>query len=70
MADQPKDTAGERPKELIAWLKANSGKATLGMRSASAARPDLRRVLSSRRQTGTQFQFVPYRGGAPLLQDD
>ena len=54
-------------KELIAWLKANNGKASAA-RSASAGRP-ISPALFFQKQTGTHFQFVPYRGGAPLLQD-
>ena len=52
-------------KELIAWLKAN--KATAG--SVGVGGPTDLSALSFQKQTGTQFQFVPYRGGAPLLQD-
>ena len=36
-------------------------------RSASAARPTSPRAFSPR-QTGTSFQLVPYRGGAPLAR--
>ena len=52
-------------KELVAWLKAN--KATAG--SVGVGGPTDLSALSFQKQTGTQFQFVPYRGGAPLLQD-
>ena len=53
-------------KELIAWLKANKATAGLGRRR----RPDRsRRRCRSRSRPARQFQFVPYRGGAPLLQD-
>jgi tripartite-type tricarboxylate transporter receptor subunit TctC len=52
-------------KELVAWLKAN--KATSG--SVGVGGPTDLSALSFQKQTGTQFQFVPYRGGAPLLQD-
>jgi tripartite-type tricarboxylate transporter receptor subunit TctC len=52
-------------KELIAWLKAN--KATAG--SVGVGGPTDLSALSFQKQTGTQFQFVPYRGGAPLVQD-
>jgi tripartite-type tricarboxylate transporter receptor subunit TctC len=52
-------------KELIAWLKAN--KATSG--SVGVGGPTDLSALSFQKQTGTQFQFVPYRGGAPLIQD-
>ena len=52
-------------KELIAWLKAN--KATAG--SVGVGGPTDLSALKFQQETGTQFQFVPYRGGAPLLQD-
>jgi len=52
-------------KELIAWLKAN--KATAG--SVGVGGPTDLSALSFQKQSGTQFQFVPYRGGAPLIQD-
>jgi len=52
-------------KELISWLKAN--KATAG--SVGVGGPTDLSALSFQKQTGTQFQFVPYRGGAPLIQD-
>jgi tripartite-type tricarboxylate transporter receptor subunit TctC len=50
-------------KELIAWLKANM--ATMGIATSSNA------VFSTffQREVGAQFQFVPYRGGAPAIQD-
>jgi tripartite-type tricarboxylate transporter receptor subunit TctC len=52
-------------QELIAWLKAN--KATSG--SVGVGGPTDLSALFFQKQTGTTFQFVPYRGGAPLLQD-
>jgi tripartite-type tricarboxylate transporter receptor subunit TctC len=52
-------------KELIAWLKAN--KATSG--SVGVGGPTDLSALKFQKETGTHFQFVPYRGGAPLLQD-
>jgi len=52
-------------KELIAWLKAKPEKASAGVTTASV------RVLNVffQKETGTHFQFVPYRGGAPAMQD-
>jgi len=52
-------------KELIAWIKANDGKVTVGIASMA------QRVSAAYFQnlTGTKFQFVPYRGAAPALQD-
>ena len=54
-------------KELIAWLKANSDKAT----AASVGTGSGAHVcgLYFGEKTGTKFQFVFYRGGAPAMQD-
>jgi tripartite-type tricarboxylate transporter receptor subunit TctC len=54
-------------KELIAWLKANPGKASQG--TAGPGSPA--HVCGAFFQiiTGTRFQFVPYRGAAPAMQD-
>jgi tripartite-type tricarboxylate transporter receptor subunit TctC len=52
---------------LIAWLKANPDKglvATAGMGSAGHLCG-----VHFQNATGTRFSFVPYRGGAPALQD-
>jgi tripartite-type tricarboxylate transporter receptor subunit TctC len=54
-------------KGLIAWLKANpntASAATVGVGSAAHVC-----MIYFRDQTGTQFQMVPYRGGAPAIQD-
>ncbi len=54
-------------KELVAWLKANQDKAsagTVGMGSGGHICG-----LSFQAATGTRYQFVPYRGGAPAMQD-
>jgi len=52
-------------RELITWLKANPNKATMAVGSTSA------RLLATylQQQIGTQFALVPYRGGAPAMQD-
>jgi tripartite-type tricarboxylate transporter receptor subunit TctC len=51
--------------ELIAWLKANPNKASVAIYS-----PGSHLVTALfQKQTGTQFALVPYRGGAPALQD-
>jgi tripartite-type tricarboxylate transporter receptor subunit TctC len=53
---------------LIAWLKANPGKATLGVGGIGGA-PHIAGIFFQR-ETGTRFQFVPYpRGAAPIIQD-
>jgi tripartite-type tricarboxylate transporter receptor subunit TctC len=54
-------------KEFIAWLKAGDGKASAG--TVGAGGPNDIAGTFFMQQTGTRFQFVPYRGGAPLLQD-
>jgi tripartite-type tricarboxylate transporter receptor subunit TctC len=52
-------------KELVDWLKHNNASAsTVG--TASLARFC---GMAFQKASGTNFQFVPYRGGAPALQD-
>src|SRR5215510_10167227 len=53
--------------ELIAWLKDNPGKATVGIPGVGGGADVLGTYFQ--RDTGTRFQFVPYRGGAPMIQD-
>ena len=53
--------------ELIAWLKANPNKASQG--TAGAGSPQHIAGVYLQKQTGTRFQFVPYRGVAPAMQD-
>jgi tripartite-type tricarboxylate transporter receptor subunit TctC len=52
---------------LIAWLKANPDKMSQGTAGAGAASHIA--GLFFQRATGTRFQFVPYRGGGPAMQD-
>jgi len=54
-------------KEFIAWLKANPGKASAATTGAGGGSHLCGLHLQS--NTGTTFQFIPYRGGAPALQD-
>ena len=54
-------------KGLIAWLKANPYKASLGT-TGTTALDHIAGVLFQK-EIGTRFGFVPYRGGAPALQD-
>ena len=54
-------------KELIAWLKANPGKATQG--TAGVGSPSHVSGAYFQRATGTTFQFAQYRGAAPAMQD-
>ena len=53
--------------ELIAWLKANPDKASAGAVGVGMG-SHLCGILFQK-STGTRFQMVPYRGGAPALQD-
>jgi tripartite-type tricarboxylate transporter receptor subunit TctC len=55
-------------KGLIAWLKANPDTATQG-HGGTGGPAHIAGVLFQK-ETGTRFQFVPYRGGAaPAIQD-
>ena len=54
-------------QELIAWLKANPGKATQG--TAGVGSPSHVSGAYFQRATGTTFQFAQYRGAAPAMQD-
>jgi len=54
-------------QELIAWLKANPGKASVGIPGAGST--GNLAGISFQNITGTSFQFVPYRGDAPAVQD-
>lgn len=54
-------------QELIAWLKANPGKASVGIPGAGST--GNLAGISFQNMTGTNFQFVPYRGDAPAVQD-
>ena len=51
--------------ELIAWLKANPNKASVGVNAVGF------RLLAAffQKETGTHFALVPYRGAAPAMQD-
>jgi tripartite-type tricarboxylate transporter receptor subunit TctC len=63
-----KDFPPDSLSELIAWLKANPNKAsaaTVGAGSASHVSG-----IYFQRATDTRFQFVPYRGGGPAVQDE
>ena len=62
-----KDLPASDLKELIAWLKANPGKASVGIAGVGANGHVT--GLLFQKETGTRFQFVPYRGNGPALQD-
>jgi tripartite-type tricarboxylate transporter receptor subunit TctC len=53
-------------KEFIAWLKANSDKAVQGTSGVGSAGHVA--GVFFQKLTGTQYQFVPYRGLAPAMQ--
>ena len=59
-----KDFPADDLKGLVAWMKANPGRATLVEQTAAA------RVSGEQMQqaTGTKVQFVPYRGAGPAMQ--
>jgi tripartite-type tricarboxylate transporter receptor subunit TctC len=54
-------------KELIAWLKANPDKASAATVGAGSAAHVCEVYFMQ--HTGTRFAVVPYRGGAPAMQD-
>ena len=54
-------------KELIAWMKANPDKTTMG--TVGPGSPPHVAGIALQNLTDTRFRFVPYRGTAPALQD-
>jgi tripartite-type tricarboxylate transporter receptor subunit TctC len=54
-------------RELLAWLRTNQDKASFG--TSGPGSPSHVSGLWLQRMTRIQFQFVPYRGGAVVLQD-
>ncbi len=54
-------------KELIAWLRANPDKATWGTGGSGSVSHVV--GVFFQKQTETRFQFVPYRGLGPAIQD-
>jgi tripartite-type tricarboxylate transporter receptor subunit TctC len=52
-------------KGLVAWMKANPGKATFVNQNAAA---QVSGILLQQ-LTGTQVQFIPYRGAGPAMTD-
>jgi tripartite-type tricarboxylate transporter receptor subunit TctC len=52
---------------LIAWLTDNPDKASVGIAGVGAT--GHLTGISFQRATGTKFQFVPYRGNGPAMQD-
>ena len=62
-----RDVPANDLRELIAWLKNRSGQAT--MATIGPGSPAHIAAILFQQITGTQLQFVPYRGGAPGMQD-
>jgi tripartite-type tricarboxylate transporter receptor subunit TctC len=62
-----KNLAADDLKGLIGWLKANPDKASVGIAGVGAV--GQLTGISFQKLTGTKFQFVPYRGNAPAMQD-
>src|ERR1700748_2672615 len=54
-------------KGLITWLKENPDKASVGIAGVGAT--GHLTGISFQKITGTKFQFVPYRGNGPAMQD-
>jgi len=61
-----KDLPANDLKGLIAWLKANPGKATQGTQGVGG----IGHIggISFQNMTGTTYEFIPYRGGTPMMQ--
>ena len=59
--------AAQNLQELIAWMKESPGKATVGIGGAGGGADVVGTYFQ--KNTGTRFQFVPYRGAAPIMQD-
>lgn len=54
-------------KELIGWLKANPSNLTFG--TGGLGSPPHISGLSFEKAVGVRFQYVPYRGAGPAMQD-
>jgi tripartite-type tricarboxylate transporter receptor subunit TctC len=62
-----KDLPANNLREMIAWLKANPDKASLG--TAGNGSPSHIAGVLFQNVTGTKFQLIPYRGVAPVIPD-
>jgi tripartite-type tricarboxylate transporter receptor subunit TctC len=61
-----KELPANNPREFVAWLKANPGKgnaASVGVGSAAHVC-----LVDLANRSGTKFQYITYRGGAPAVQ--
>jgi tripartite-type tricarboxylate transporter receptor subunit TctC len=54
-------------QELIAWLRANPDKASAG--TAGVGATGHLTGIAFQKATGTHYQFIPYRGNGPAVQD-
>jgi tripartite-type tricarboxylate transporter receptor subunit TctC len=61
------DVPAKDLKELIAWVKANQNKVSIG--TGGAGTPSHISAVYFRNVTGAQIEIVHYRGSAPALQD-
>src|SRR5215469_11691501 len=62
-----KDLPADDLRGLIAWLKDHPGKASVGIAGVGAT--GHLTGISFQKVTGTKFEFVPYRGNGPAMQD-
>src|SRR5450755_543494 len=62
-----KDLPANNLRELIAWLKANPDKATQGTPGVGGFGHI--GAVFFQKVTGTNHQFIPYRGAAPMITD-
>jgi tripartite-type tricarboxylate transporter receptor subunit TctC len=62
-----KNLPAQNLKELIAWLKAEPGKASIGIPAVGGT--GHLAGLSFLKEIGSSAQFIPYRGNGPALQD-
>jgi tripartite-type tricarboxylate transporter receptor subunit TctC len=62
-----KTMPAENLQELIAWLRANPDKASAGIAGVGAN--GHLTGIAFQKETGARFQFVPYRGNGPAMQD-
>jgi tripartite-type tricarboxylate transporter receptor subunit TctC len=62
-----KSLPAQNLKELIAWLKAEPGKASIGIPAVGGT--GHLAGLSFLNSIGSSAQFIPYRGNGPALQD-
>jgi tripartite-type tricarboxylate transporter receptor subunit TctC len=61
------DLPAANVRELVTWLKALPNPSPLG--TIGAGSPPHVWAIGFANQTGVRFQYVPYRGGAPTIQD-